>query len=138
MGFVDLVSHSNEILDQLRQYLSLRSRIQEYSRVNIDFEKDWAKVTIKHEIKAEDLETSKLLIKFIFYLEEDQSHYFVDLVDDTFFKVIRVGGKTLLDEVVFEHVHCHGDLFFPLFELRVFLLNGKICQVSDTAWPIGS
>ena len=88
MGFVDLVSHSNEILDQLRQNLSLRSRIQEYSRVNIDFEKDWAKVTIKHEIKAEDLETSKLLIKFIFYLEEDQSHYFVDLVDDTFFKVI--------------------------------------------------
>ena len=62
MGFMNLLGHSDEVLDQLRQDLSLRCRIEEQSRIDIDLQKDRTKVTIEHEIKAKDLETSELLV----------------------------------------------------------------------------
>ena len=123
MRFMDLISHVDDVLDQLGQDLALRSCIKEESRVDIDLEKNGIELAIKHKVEAKHLEATESAIEPVLCLQEDETHDFVDAVRDTDLIVLSC-GKPLLHTVVTKGTHCHSNLFLASFKLWMLLLNG--------------
>ena len=93
---MNCVGHVDHVRDELWKDLTLRGRIQENSRIDIDLKQDRAEITIKHEIKAKDLKAAELAVETVFRLEEDKSHHFVNFVRDACFKLINLLFSFLL------------------------------------------
>ena len=56
--------------------------VEEESRVDVDFDELRLERTVQHEVVAKHFEAAKLLVKPILDRQEDQSHHFVDRVND--------------------------------------------------------
>ena len=122
MWFMDLISHVDHVLDQLRQDSTLRCRIKKIGRVDVDLEKDGAQIMVEHKIKAKDFKAAEFAIKLVFGLQEDEAHDFIDLVTHLSLECIH-GCQTLLNQVVSKSSHCHSHFFLSFFELWMLLLN---------------